>query len=1303
MAGRTVSVMPFKPVFLESPGEPPIPWSRWLAMFNDYLLAVDFPTATEHAGRKAALLRASLGVEGYRVYSSLVADSREGFDDAVGHLAAHFEQKPSAIFERAQFTRRVQTNSESVAQFVAELREIAAKCGFDAAQLEERVRDQFVAWLHDPKIRERLLQEPDASTLQHMVQLALTLERSSRECPALGERQAVSRVHAGDYKPSGGGTCFNCGREGHLPKTPQCPALGRKCRKCGTPDHFANVCRQSKGKKPRGQGHRRHRSNSTSDSTTVSMVFHSTGELKTVCCVINNVKVSLTLDIGAKVSLLSRAVYDQHFSQVPLQTCPRRLQSYDGGDIVTVGCIRVTVQYADVTLPDFLFYVSASGMSVIGVDLFDALGFKVTDPLEARIAAVQQGTTVTLQQYPELTKEFGCITGYQHRPIVDQTVTPVRQPLRRLPLALRDEVSAELHKLMDLDLIEKVDASPWVSNLVLVRKKDNKLRICIDLTCVNKAIIPASYPLPTFDELTSQLAGSTLFSKIDLRWGYLQVKLAEDSRYLTTFITHEGLFQYKRLCFGISSGPSCFQQIVRDITAGLDGVVNLLDDLLIHGRTRQEHDRRLKAVLQRLSDHHATVNADKTVLGAAELDFDGFRISADGVRPMTSHTKALRELKAPANEKEVRSFLGATGFYMKFVPHYADIVDPLRNLLRGIEWNWSRDCQEAFEQVIDSIASASSLAHFDTSAKATTVLTTDASSIALGACLSQIINGEERPVAFASRVLTATERNYSATEREALACIWATEHWHFYLYGRKYILHTDHQALQMLLMAPGKGHRPLRLHRWADRLLQYNPDVQFSSGERVAMADYLSRMTNTDLTKPAELNSVLTIATIFGSSDIPVLLATELQVATAGDDTLKTVLRYVSKGWCARSTLVAELKPYHDVCESLSCSDEGLLMKDNVVVIPGVLRDRVLQLAHEGHPGIVKMKQRCRTTVWWPGMNNDIEHYVRHCVPCAVSGKSCRPTAPPLQPIDFPPRPWHTVAIDIFGEVTWAPSHQRFLIVLVDLHSKWPEVAACGTVTSASIINFLSDLFWRHGLPDNLISDNGPQFISNEFESFLSSHGIRHNKTAVYNPPANGACERFNKVLKEGLSVACAESSQFLPAMKRILANYRSLAHVTTGESPAKLFYGRELRMPLNCLCSSLCSSASSSTTLAVAKRVRFAQDKTKDYTDRVRHAKTPSFAPGDYIRTLRPFRSHKLDAKWSQPKKVVGVHNSTLTLVDGKKWNVRKCIKCDAPDNDTFTVEVDDTPAAPAPPSTPPPILRRGERIRHAPVRYSP
>lgn len=254
------------------------------------------------------------------------------------------------------------------------------------------------------------------------------------------------------------------------------------------------------------------------------------------------------------------------------------------------------------------------------------------------------------------------------------------------------------------------------------------------------------------------------------------------------------------------------------------------------------------------------------------------------------------------------------------------------------------------------------------------------------------------------------------------------------------------------------------------------------------MADYLSRMA-TDTRDTTELRTV-TVSSIFGSDDLPVVLEAELQAATAKDSLLQMVLKYVQEGWCPRATLPAELKAYYDVRDSLSITDDHLLTKGSVVVVPDALRARMLMLAHECHLGILRMKQHCRTTVWWPGLNTAIERHVRHCVACAVSGKSLGPTTPSLQPLDYLLRTWNTVTTDIFNEVKWAPTHQQYLVVLVDLHSKWREVAACGAVTSSSVISVLTDLFCCHGLPDRLISDNGPQFVSAEFEQFLTSHGI---------------------------------------------------------------------------------------------------------------------------------------------------------------------------------------------------------------------
>ena len=351
-------------------------------MFEDYLLVVDFLAAAEHLPRKAALLRASLGVEGYRVYTSLARDPREPYDQLVAHFTAHFDRRPSLTFERAVFTCRVQSGSKTVAQFVTELREKPAKCGFAAAQVDERVRDQMVTWLFEPKMRERLLQEPDDSTFEHMVQLATTLERSVQEGPALGESKqaAVRRVGStgvgrrSQQATNTSVTCFHCGREVHRPKSSQCPALGKLCQKCNKLNHFAKVC---KSRKEYGKDKPADKSRSI-DVKTVGMVSAS-GELKTVGCLLNGTRISLVIDLGAKVSLISNTVYNQFFSHIPLRKAQIKLVSYDGSDIEALGCIQCSVQYYSSTLPDFTFYVTM-GNSVMGVDLFDALGFHLRDP-----------------------------------------------------------------------------------------------------------------------------------------------------------------------------------------------------------------------------------------------------------------------------------------------------------------------------------------------------------------------------------------------------------------------------------------------------------------------------------------------------------------------------------------------------------------------------------------------------------------------------------------------------------------------------------------------------------------------------------------------------------------------------------------------------------------------------------------------------------------------------------------------------------------------------------------------------------
>ena len=329
---------------------------------------------------------------------------------------------------------------------------------------------------------------------------------------------------------------------------------------------------------------------------------------------------------------------------------------------------------------------------------------------------------------------------------------------------------------------------------------------------------------------TTFFAGSRVFSKIDLRWGYLQVKLHEFWRHLTSMITPFGLYEWQRLAFDLCSAPSSFKKIVAELINGIPGVKNLLDDIVICGTTQAEHDERLKRVLQSLAEHDVIINTEKSSFSVDAVDFVGHRVTPQGVSPLQSHVEAISKLDTPTNLKELRRFLGAAGFYRKFVPQFSDLVEPLNEVLRGeSEFAWSDQRQQAFDQLKTALTSAAVLAHFDL--RLPIQVTTDASAVAIGAVLSQTqTDGSERPVAYASRTLTTAERAYSVSEREALACIWACERWHWFLYGRRFTLRTDHSSLTTLLSGGTKGRRPMRLLRWADRLSEYQFDVVYRPG-----------------------------------------------------------------------------------------------------------------------------------------------------------------------------------------------------------------------------------------------------------------------------------------------------------------------------------------------------------------------------------------------------------------------------------------------------------------------------------------
>ena len=411
---------------------------------------------------------------------------------------------------------------------------------------------------------------------------------------------------------------------------------------------------------------------------------------------------------------------------------------------------------------------------------------------------------------------------------------------------------------------------------------------------INKAIIPDKYPLPSQEELMTEFCGSTIFSKLDLRKSYLQIPLHEDSKYITAFITHDGVFQYKRMPYGLSSAPSAFQKILSSILSGVKGAFNIIDDIIVHGKDSEQYDERLNEVLSLLNEHHLSLNTGKCVFSATEVDFFGYSVSVAGVRPLESNVKAILDLPEPKNVKELASFLGTTNFYLKFVPNYAQLADPLRLLLRkDVPWVWTEAQSAEFATLKQKIASPPILAHFNSDAP--TIVSADASGVALGAVLSQLIDGQEYPVAFASKTLSETERRYSAGEREAFACIFACEHWHNFLFGRKFLLQTDHVALQALLSKSGSGHKPVRLYKWAERLHQYNFEVQYIPGSTNYVADMLSRLVVAEPSAEDWPDSDLGCILEVNLSSL--VTPKELLEASRGDLVLQQVAEYIKNGW----------------------------------------------------------------------------------------------------------------------------------------------------------------------------------------------------------------------------------------------------------------------------------------------------------------------------------------------------------------------------------------------------------------------
>ncbi|XP_058494566.1 uncharacterized protein LOC131465683 [Solea solea] len=808
---------------------------------------------------------------------------------------------------------------------------------------------------------------------------------------------------------------------------------------------------------------------------------------------------------------------------------------------------------------------------------------------------------------------------------------PFRERSRRLAPADLEDVRKHLQELLRAGII-KESRSPYASPIVIVRKKSGAVRMCIDYRLLNSRTIPDQYTTPCIDDVLDSMTGSKWFSVLDLRSGYYQIAMAEEDKEKTAFICPLGFFQFERMPQGITGAPATFQRLMEKAVGDMNllEVLVYLDDLIVFGRTLEEHEVRLLKVLDRLAEVGLKISFDKCQFCLPKVKYLGHIVSANGVSPDPSKIEAVTTWPQPINLKALQSFLGFCGYYRRFIANYAAIVRPLSELTKGYAptqrgkktekdntksylkesepfgERWDQSCTEAFHEIIFCLTHAPVLACADPNKPY--ILHVDASLKGLGAVLYQEHSEGLRPVAFASRKLKASERNYPVHQLEFLALKWAVvDKFHDYLYGVRFTVRTDNNPLTYVLSTAKLSAVG---HRWLSALSTYNFDVQYRPGRHNIDADLLSRIMPDESSEewttipqsgvrsickriciPGTAGSPLRYVDQLGASPecVPDVFAfpshlelkslgqmskQELIDAQENDAAIRTAIQGVTHGkWSEGNGSSPESFRFQKEMGKLMMKN-GLLHRLSKrssgeelaqLVLPSGFKELVLKATHDdlGHLGIERTTDLLRSRFFWPKLACDVEQYIKNCGECITRKIPCHRAAP-LHHISSS-GPMDLVCIDFLSLEPDSTGIGNVLVV-TDHFTRYAQAFPSRNQKAQSVAKILVDKYFLHyGLPARIHSDQGRDFESQLIKELLKMMGIRKSRTTPYHPQGDPQPERFNRTLLSMLgTLGCERKKQWSKHIGYLVHAYNSTKCDATGYSPYFLMFGREARLPID-------------------------------------------------------------------------------------------------------------------------------------------
>lgn len=1191
------------------------------------------------------------GAEGLKIFNSwsLSKEDAAKTDTVWEKFITHVEPKTNFRIARFQLQATKQGN-ESIDSFVSKIRLQALKCKFrDDQEIHERVIEQIILGTRHAELQKTLLEKDNSLSLEAALDICRAFEASIEHMKQLSATVSTTpdatTMHA-VQRTTSTTACPWCGCTHKAKPRSSCPAFGTTCGACGKPNHWRVVCKsrkrtavkwnQDQHKSQPRAGHSTHNTLANEQVNNVRVHDLATGEDTIVVDVDKdnkiddltakyvemqfnaidsdkdtrdevftdiaafikdkNIKASIHMkvDTGAMGNTLPVRIYralwpeklDSEGFPIRKYTSSHEtmLTAYNGTAIKHFGSITLPCSYENGKPQQTKFFiVDTDGAAILGLQScrnLKLLTLHCALETKERVNDIQ----TLIARYPEQFDRVGNFPGEYHIELQPKA-HPIIHAARKFAIHLKDALIAELKSMEENGIITKVTTpTDWVNSMVVSMKSNGQLRICLDPKDLNKAIKRCHHKTPTVEEITYKLAGAQYFSKLDAKNGYWSVKLDHESSMLTTFNTPQGRYRYLRMPFGLIMSQDVFQRKMDQILERCDGCIGIADDVIVFGKTEGEHDRNLIQLMETAKEHGLVFNSGKCEIKSDKVKFFGTIYDSKGAHPDPEKVKAISSLPPPNSASQLREFLGFVTYMSPYIPNLADRSAPLRDLLKkDRHFKWSASHQQAFTNIKEQICKEVTLSYFDPNVE--TTVQVDASLQGIGAALIQ----NNKPVAFASKSLTDVEQRYANIERELLAVVVGCERFHTYLYGKHFTVESDHKPLEMIALKNLKA-APPRLQRMLLRLQNYDVTIQYKPGSEMLLADGLSRLPSKSANH-VELDISISFV-LFSTEKLD-----QIRTMTNNDVALSELKETIVVGWPqSMRGLSPALRKYWSFRDELSI-ENGLILKGERIIIPPGLQTDILKTLHEGHQGMEKCKLRAKETVFWLNINSDIEKLVQNCQTCQKFQRS-QPKEQ-LMPHEIPSRPWQVLGTDLFY------FHGTNYLIIADYYSKFPFIRKMPeNCSSQTVINATKEIIAEHGIPEKIISDNGPHYSSEKYKQFTQEWSIKHITSSPHHPQSNGFIERQIQTVKNVLKKALDSRSD----VHMGLLCLRSTPIDSKLPSPSTLLFNRQVRTNLPAVIRNRNPERDQ-----IMERLIDRQDQQKGYFDRNTHD-LPPLNPGDHV-----------------------------------------------------------------------------------------